>query len=74
MTLQQEHENNVEIEWQCPECDQVGTYHELRNPIDLGVDQCPGCSTEVEPIQHSANEQAQRRLNQQSVINEVGKL
>lgn len=43
-------QNNVEIEWQCPECDQVGTYHELRNPIDLGVDQCPNCSTEVEPV------------------------
>ena len=39
------------MEWQCPECDQQGTYQDLRKPLDLGVDTCPMCGCEVEEIE-----------------------
>jgi len=35
------------FEWQCPECDEVGDYRDIRAPIDAGIDCCPDCGTEV---------------------------
>jgi len=41
---------NDNAEWVCPECNDKGTYQEIRTPIDRGVDSCPECGTEVKPI------------------------
>jgi len=43
-------ESDSEIEWVCPECNDKGTYQEIRTPLDKGVDSCPECGTEVKAI------------------------
>lgn len=34
-------------EWECPECEQVGNYADIRRIIDRGVDHCPDCNSPV---------------------------
>ena len=38
-------------EWKCPECEQEGSYADIRKPLDLGVDKCPSCSEEVKCLE-----------------------
>lgn len=39
------------IEWTCPECETEGMYSELNRQIQLGVDLCPTCRSEVESVE-----------------------
>lgn len=39
-----------DAEWVCPECNDKGTYKEIRTPADRGVDSCPECGSEVKAL------------------------